>query len=573
MRVSEFFIFSLRETPRDAESKSHAIMLKGGYIKRVASGIYDFTPIGMKVLRNVERVVREEMENINCREVLLPVMTPAELWKETGRWDVYGKELIRFKDRNERFFCLAPTHEEVITDLVRFAVKSWRDLPFSLFQIGPKFRDEARPRFGIIRAREFIMKDAYSFDRNDEDAEKTYWKFYKAYQKIFDRLQLEILAVPASVGAIGGKFSHEFIFPTEYGEDKIMSCPSCDFISKKEISSFYFDVEKAKREVERQKGKIPTPQKIYTPETTTVEKLSEFLNIPMSMIIKTVFVKTKSGKKVLCLIRGDRQVSEDKLISVLGEDFELADEDEVRSEFGAGKGFIGPLKWKGEMAVDRTTLECIGGVAGADEDNYHLLNVTPSRDFSIKKIVDIALAQEGDLCPKCKEGKLREIKGLELGHVFYLGKKYSEPMELRYIDKDKERKAVVMGCYGIGISRVVAALFEKYGSEGGVALPPEVCAFRFHIIPVNIRDKEIYSVAEKIHEELGKECLLDDREDVSPGEKFADCDLWGAPIKIVVGKLLKSEGKIEVINRISGETIKVEPDKIKSLITIINQRS
>jgi prolyl-tRNA synthetase len=573
MKVSEYFIFSLRETPKDAESKSHIILTKGGYIKRLASGIYDFTPLGFKILKNVSRIIREEMERINCFEVLLPIMNPAEIWKETGRWYVYGKELIRFKDRNERDFCLAPTHEEIIVDLVRFAISSWRDLPFSLFQIGPKFRDEARPRFGIIRAREFIMKDAYSFDRTEEEAEKTYWKFYKAYERIFERMKLDVIPVQAAVGAIGGKFSHEFIFPTEYGEDKIMECQKCNFISKKEISSFFVNVDEKIANLKSKTSTIPPKSKVYTPSTTTVEELAKFLKIPTSKIIKSFFVKTESGKYYLCLVRGDRQISEDKLAKVLGENFELASEEDVRKIFGAGKGFIGPLKYKGKIIVDRTVLDCVDGVAGADEDDYHYINVVPGRDFPINEIYDIAYAEEGDICPECKEGILKEKIGLELGHVFYLGKKYSEPMGLTYTDKNKEKKFVVMGCYGIGVSRTVAALAEKFGDDTGVAFPPEVAPFKVHIIPINMKDEAILAAAEKIHAELEDISLLDDREDVSPGEKFADCDLWGAPIKIVIGKTLKEKGKIEIIDRLKKTKKEVEPEKsveeIKKMISEI----
>ena len=566
MKVSEYFIFSLKENPRDAESESHRILLKGGYIKKVASGIYDFTPLGFRVLKNVERIVREEMERINCHEVLLPIMTPAELWKETGRWDIYGKELIRFKDRHGRDFCLAPTHEEIITDLVRFAVSSWRELPFSLFQIGPKFRDEARPRFGIIRAREFIMKDAYSFDRTEEEAEQTYWKFFEAYKKIFERIEIPAVPVPASVGAIGGKFSHEFIFPTEYGEDRIVECEKCSFLAKKEISEFYLPLDEAEKELEGSRKKTPPKKKVHTPGTTTVEELGKFLGIPTSKIIKSFFVKTSGGKYALCLVRGDRQISEDKLLSVLGEGFELAEEKEVREIFGAGKGFIGPLHYRGRIIVDRTVLTCKEGVAGADEDDYHYINVVPSRDFPVDEVVDIALAEEGDICPKCKSGKLKEKKGLELGHVFYLGTKYSLPMKLEYSDKDRKRKPVVMGCYGIGISRTVSALFEKYSDEKGAALPKEVAPFQVHIIPINTKDEVVFGTAMKIHEELKEIALIDDRDDISPGEKFADCDLWGAPIKIVVGKTLKQKGKIEIIDRIKNKKYEEEPEKTKDKV-------
>ncbi len=565
MKVSEYFIFSLKEAPKDAESKSHFILTKGGYIKKLASGIYDFTPLGFKVLKKIEDVIREEMIRINCYEVRLPIMTPSELWKETGRWDVYGKELIRFKDRNEREFCLAPTHEEIITDLVRFFVNSWRNLPFSLFQIGPKFRDEARPRFGIIRAREFIMKDAYSFDRDEEEAENTYWKFYRAYERIFERLNIDVIPVEAAVGAIGGKFSHEFIFLTDYGEDKVMECEKCHFISKKEIASFFVDVDKLMGELMREaqnQNKAPK-KKVHTPATTTVEKLAEFLNIPTSKIIKSFFIKTQRGNYALCLVRGDRQVSEDKLAQYIGENFELADESEVKSIFGAGKGFIGPLRYRGRIIVDRTVLYCKDGVAGADEDDFHYINVVPMRDFPVKEIADISLAEEGDICPKCKSGNLREKKGLELGHVFYLGTKYSEPMELTYTDKDKTKKYVVMGCYGIGVSRVLASLVEKFGDERGVAFPPEIAPFKVHIIPVNIKDEIIAETTFKIYSEIKDVSLLDDRDDISPGEKFADCDLWGAPIKIVVGKLLKDKGKIEIINRLTGERKEVEAEKVK----------
>ncbi|MCS7213629.1 MAG: proline--tRNA ligase [Candidatus Calescibacterium sp.] len=553
MKVSELFAFSFKEEPKDAESKSNRIMLKGGYIKKVAAGLYSLTPLAYKLLSNISGIIREEMQKIGCQEILLPMMTPAELWKETGRWDIYGKELIRFKDRNEREFCLAPTHEEIVVDLVRYFIKSWRDLPFSLFQIGQKFRDEPRPRFGIIRCKEFVMKDAYSFDRSEEDAEKTYWKFYEAYRRIFERLRLDVIPVQASVGAIGGKFSHEFIFITEYGEDKIMFCSKCSFVSKKEISDFFIDVENCKLSLEEAKTKVDLPRKIPTPETTTVEKLAEYLKIPTSKIIKSLFVKTRSGKYILCLVRGDRFISEDKLSRVLEEDFEIVDEKEVRSIFGAGKGFIGPLKYKGRLIVDRTVLTVGDGVVGADEDDFHFINVVPMRDFHFESVEDISFAEQGDVCPSCREGKLYERTGLELGHVFYLGYKYSKPMDLKFIDKDKNSRYVVMGCYGIGVSRTMAAIFENYGDKSEIKFPFEIAPFKIHIIPVNIKDKDISDVSFDIYHKFENIALIDDRDEVSPGEKFADCDLWGAPIKVVVGKLLKEQGKVEIINRFSGQ--------------------
>ncbi len=554
MKVSDFFLFSFKEEPKDADSKSNRAMLKGGYIKKVASGIYSFTPLGYKILSNVSRIIREEMEKIGCREILLPMMTPADLWKETGRWDIYGKELIRFKDRHERDFCLAPTHEEIVVDLVRYFIKSWRDLPFSLFQIGQKFRDEPRPRFGVIRCKEFIMKDAYSFDRTEEEAEKTYWKFYRSYQRIFERLKLDVIPVQAAVGAIGGKFSHEFIFPTEYGEDRVITCSNCSYISKKEISGFFLDLDTYRRKLEDAKNRIDKPKKIPTPNTTTVEKLAEFLKIPTSKIIKSLFIKTSGGEYILCLVRGDRFISEDKLSYLLHQDFQIVDETEVRQFFGAGKGFIGPMNFKGKIIADRTVLTVPDGVVGADEDDFHFINVVPTRDFSFTSVEDIALAEEGDICPSCKKAPLKEKIGLELGHVFYLGYKYSVPMELKFVDKDKNTKHVVMGCYGIGVSRTVAAIFEKYADEKSVRLPYEVSPFKIHIIPINIKDKEIADISFKIHQEFEEIALIDDREDISPGEKFADCDLWGSPIKIVIGKLFKEQKKIEIFNRISGQS-------------------
>lgn len=566
MKVSEFFMFSFKEEPKDADSKSNRIMLKGGYIKKVASGIYSFTPLGYRLLSNVSKIIREEMERIGCREIMLPMMTPADLWKETGRWDIYGKELIRFKDRNERDFCMAPTHEEIVVDLVRYFIRSWRDLPLSLFQIGQKFRDEPRPRFGVIRCKEFIMKDAYSFDRSEEDAEETYWKFYYSYQRIFERLGLDVIPVQAAVGAIGGKFSHEFIFPTEYGEDRVITCSNCSYVSKKEISCFFLDLESYMNKIEEAKKKVDKPKRVPTPGTTTVETLAQFLKIPTSKIIKSLFVKTSGGKYVLCLVRGDRFISEDKLSSVLRENFEIVEEGQVRRTFGAGKGFIGPLNFKGEIIADRTVLTVENGVVGADEDDFHFINVVPTRDFSFSSVEDIAFVEEGDICPSCKIGSLKEKIGLELGHVFYLGYKYSVPMGLKFLDKDKNAKNVVMGCYGIGVSRAVAAIFEKYADEKSVKFPCEVSPFKIHIIPVNIKDKDIADISFKIHDEFKYIALIDDREEISPGEKFADCDLWGSPIKIVVGKLFKTQGKIEIFNRLSGQIDYANVDDISQKI-------
>ena len=572
MKFSEFFASTLRNPPKDAESKIHRLLLKSGMIKQVAAGIYDFLPLGLRVLKNIEKVIREEMVAINCHEVLLPLLTPSELWKETGRWDSYGKELFRVKDRNNREFCIAPTHEEIITDLAREFIKSYRDLPKSLFQIGQKFRDEPRPRFGITRAREFIMKDAYSFDPDDESAELTYRKFYSAYMKIFERLKLDFMSVEAAVGLIGGKFSHEFISPSEIGEDIIIECTHCGYVSKKEIAECIIPDNKITKKGLRAK------EKIYTPSTTTVESLAKFLGVQKSEIIKSLFIKTKSDRKILVLVRGDHEISEDKLAVYLQDQFELADELEVRSIFGAGKGFIGPLNLdlkNIDIISDGSILQLEDGICGADEDDWHFRFVVPGRDFPIDKVGDLRLAKENDVCNRCKIGIYKEKKGLEIGHTFFLGTKYSEPMRLNYLTKSGEEKPVIMGCYGIGVTRLVSAIIEQNSDEKSIFFPKICSPFFVHIIPINIREDKIKNGAEHLHSILtkhyGNEIILIDDRDESPGVKFNDADLFGAPIRIIVGRNFKDKELVEVISRSKKETktslfhIEQVPDYIDNL--------
>lgn len=550
-RLSEFFAPTLREDPKDAESKSHKIMLRAGMIKQVSAGIYTFLPMGLRVLKKIEKVIRDQMDKIGCIEVMLPLVTPAELWKESGRWLSYGKELLRFKDRGNRDFCLAPTHEEIITDLIRTYVRSYKDLPISLFQIGQKFRDEARPRFGVIRAREFIMKDAYSFDPDEESSEKTYENFYKAYLEIFSKLEIEVAPVEAAVGQIGGKFSHEFIAPSPAGEDTMLECQNCGFITKKELAPCT-KIPQAERKTQNY------PKKVYTPATTTVASLAEYLKVPDSKIIKSLFLRTEKGY-VLALVRGDYEFSEEKLRLLIGS-FELAQEEEIRNIFGAGKGFIGPLNWNGRKISDWSVLSVGDGICGADEDDHHFINVVPGRDFQLGELVDIREAKSGDICPKCEKKTYKEIRGLEVGHTFYLGTKYSEPMKAYFTDKNGKEKPIVMGCYGIGVSRLISAVMEQKN-----ALPPSCSPFIAEIIPVNTRDKTTMEASEKLFLELKDlEILFDDRNETA-GVKFNDAELLGIPYLIIVGRRYKERREFELRDRLLGKTVYLSEDEVTRL--------
>ena len=556
MRWSRYFLYTVKEEPAEAEAPSHRLLLKAGFIKQVSAGIYELLPPAFKVLKKVESIVRKEMDRSGAQELLLTVLNPRELWEETGRWESYGDELFKLKDRNGREYCLGPTHEEEITDLVRKVIKSYRQLPVILYQIQVKFRDEKRPRFGLIRAREFIMKDAYSFDTDEMSAMISYESMKFAYQRIFNKLRLNVIMAEADVGQIGGKMSHEFIAFTDYGEAKVAYCENCGYAANAEIVPL--------QKPEEEKEEMKPMEKVHTPNVETIEELSEFLKVPPSKIMKAVMYIVNEKEPVIVLIRGDREIDENKLEKVLGTDnFRLATDEEVQKILGTKKGFIGIFNLPKGIKVlwDNSLYGVKNLVVALNEPDWHYVNVNPGRDFEYGEFVDVAVVKEGDPCPKCSS-PLKVRRGLELGHIFLLGTRYSEPMKAYFTDRDGKEKPVIMGCYGIGISRILPAIVEQYHDEKGIKWPTPVAPFELNIILLNTKDEEQKNVAEKLYleaEEKGIDVILDDREE-SAGFKFADADLVGFPYRIVVGKKVK-EGKVEVQSRLTGEKWDIEIEK------------
>ncbi len=555
MRWSKYFWYTSKEDPAEAEAPSHRLLLRAGLIKQMASGIYAYTPPAYRVLKKIENIVRKEMDRSGAQELLLTVLNPAELWRETGRWDLYGRELFKLTDRNSREYCLGPTHEEEITHLVRSFVNSYRQLPLILYQIQTKFRDEKRPRFGLIRAREFIMKDAYSFDTDEFSAMMSYESMKFAYDRVFKKLRLKTLMVEASVGAIGGKSSHEFVVLTDYGEARIAYCENCSYSANAEIVSL------GKPEEEKEEER--PLQKVHTPSVRTIQELSEFMKVEQRKILKAVLYMVED-KPLLVLIRGDREVDENKLEAILGtENFRLAKDEEVQRLFNTSKGFIGPFNLPQNVRLlwDNSVYGVKNMVVALNESDYHYINANPGRDFQYGELVDVNQVQEGDPCPRCGS-PLKVSRGLELGHIFLLGTRYSEPMRLYFRNQDGTEKPVIMGCYGIGISRCLSAIVEQYHDEKGIKFPTVVAPFELDIVCVNMDDEEQRKTAENLYmlaQEVGIETILDDR-DTSPGSKFADADLCGFPYRMVVGKKLK-EGKVEVVHRMSGERVDLSVDE------------
>ena len=551
MRFSTYLLPTWRQDPAEAEVISHKLMLRAGMIRKLAAGLYTFLPLGLRVLRKVEAIIREEMDRAGALEVLMPMVLPADLWKESGRWDQYGKELLRFKDRGGRDYCLGPTHEEVITDLARREIRSYKQLPLNLYQIQTKFRDEIRPRFGVMRAREFIMKDAYSFDADERGAEESYRKMYEAYCRIFERCGLRFRAVEADTGLIGGRFSHEFMVLAESGEDVIASCSSCDYAANIEMAEVGSEGKGEKEE--------PKPlERVLTPGRSRVEEVAAFLGVPPSKLIKTLILRTDKGV-VAALLRGDHELSEPKLRRHLGvSTVEMADEEMIREVTGGPMGFSGPVGLKIPIVADRAISGMRNMVVGGNEEDVHLMNANPGRDFQVSEFADIRVAQAGDPCPRCG-GRLEIWRGIEVGHIFKLGTKYSEAMGATYLDAEGREKPLVMGCYGIGVGRTVAAAIEQNHDEDGIIFPISIAPFHVYLLPVNTNDPEVMGVSERLYEELegeGVEVLFDDR-DERAGVKFKDADLIGIPLRLTVGERNLKEGKVEIRKRRTKETVLV----------------
>ncbi len=557
MKQSLTFIPTLREVPSDAEVKSHQVLLRAGFIRQNASGIYSYLPLARKVLSKIEQVIREELEAINAQELLMPAMQSAELWQESGRWEKYGPELMRFKDRHNRDFALGPTHEEVITTLVRDEIKSYKKLPLTLYQIQTKFRDEKRPRFGLLRGREFIMKDAYSFHASRESLDATYEDMYRAYSNIFTRLGLNFRAVIADAGSIGGKGTHEFMVLSDIGEDTIAYSDSSDYAANIEMAEVVVDYklsEEAMLELE----------KVATPDVKTIEEVSNFLNVPASNCIKSLVFKI-DGELVVVLARGDHEINDIKLKNALEADsVELAEEAEIKELLGCTVGSIGPVKLPVNVKViaDNAIKSIRNGVAGANEDGFHYINVNPERDFAINTYEDIRFIQVGDPSPD-GQGVIKFAEGIEVGHIFKLGTTYSEKMNALYLDEQGKTQPFIMGCYGIGVSRILAAVAEQFQDEKGFVWPKQLAPYDVHLVPVNTKDEAQVQLADELYGLLKSyryDVLYDDRAERA-GVKFADADLIGLPVRVTVGKKA-AEGLVEVKFRESGETFEWAKEEV-----------
>jgi prolyl-tRNA synthetase len=550
MRYSQYFIPTVKETPSDAEVISHKLMLRAGMIRKLAAGIYNYLPLGLRSIRKVEAIVREEMNRAGAIELLMPAVQPAELWKESGRWEFYGKELLRFNDRKDAEFCMGPTHEEVITDLIRKEVRSYRQLPLNLYQVQGKFRDEIRPRFGLMRGREFIMKDAYSFDVNEAGADVSYAKMYKAYRRIFERCGLRFRAVEADTGSIGGNYSHEFMVLADSGEDAIVSCTACEYAA---------NMEKAEtRRSDASEHADPRPlEHVTTPGQKSIEDVANFLGVNSTQIVKTL-VLLADNEPVIALLRGDYDLNEIKLKNHLGcAELEMAGDDVVLKVTGAPTGFAGPvnLPAKVKVVADLSVQGMRNFVVGANAGDTHLKNVNIEHDFPAPEFVDIRNVIIGDACPRCESGTLEIWRGIEVGHVFKLGTKYSKALHAVFLDADGKEQTIFMGCYGIGIGRTVAACIEQNHDEKGIIFPLPIAPFHCIVSSLSAKDDSVKEASEAIYQELleaGVEVLLDDR-DERPGFKFKDADLIGIPLRIVVGAKHLADGNVELKERRSGD--------------------
>ena len=556
MKMSNMLVSTLREVPAEAEIDSHKLMLRAGMIRKMAAGIYNYMPLGLKALKNVEEIVREEMNAAGAQEFLASAMLPAELWQESGRWDVYGAEMFRLKDRNNRDYCLGPTHEEVFTDIARTEIKSYKQLPVNLYQIQTKYRDERRPRFGVMRSREFVMKDAYSFDKDQAGLDASYDKMHAAYINIFNRCGIDAKCVEADSGAIGGSNSAEFMVKSEVGEDDVVFCTECNYAA---------NIEKAETKAEiAEVEELVEVQKIETPDSRSIEEVSEFLKVSPKKTVKTLIYNV-DGKLVGVLVRGDREVNEVKVANASNatSDIELASHEEVKRATNSETGFAGPINLAVDLLlVDEEVSKMYNMVVGANETGYHLTGVNYGRDFE-GVVGDFRNIEEGEACPKCG-AKVTIARGTEVGHIFKLGTKYSEAMNAKFIDENGKEQPFIMGCYGIGVTRTVASIIEQHHDENGIIWPLEVAPYHVSVIAVNSKDEEQMRVATEIYNELiemGVEALLDDRKERA-GVKFKDSELMGIPMRITVGKKI-GDGEVEFKLRTGSEneTIKIEEAK------------
>ena len=550
MRSSQLFITTLKEAPNEAELVSHKLMLRAGLIRRLGSGLYTWMPLGLRVLRKVEGIVREEMDRTGANELLMPAVQPAELWQETGRWALFGPQMLKIKDRHVREFCFGPTHEEVITDLVRREVKSYRQLPLNLYQIQTKFRDEIRPRFGVMRAREFLMKDAYSFHSSRTCLEQTYAVMHATYTRIFERLGLKFRAVAADTGAIGGSGSHEFHVLADSGEDAIAWCPQSDYAANVELA------EAVAPAAPRSATSAPVT-KVATPKMHSIDEVAAGLGMPASTIVKTLLMVDEAGATVALLVRGDHSLNEVKVGKLAGLNGALrfANEAEVRSAAGCGAGSIGPVGLKARVVADRAVAAMADWVCGANEDGFHLTGVNWGRDLPEPEVADIRNAEAGDPSPDGK-GTLEIARGIEVGHIFQLGNKYSSAMGATYLDESGQSQVMEMGCYGIGVSRIVAAAIEQNHDDRGIIFPAAMAPFQVVVVALGLaKSAAVKETAERLYAELkaaGIDVLFEDR-DERPGVMFADMELMGIPHRITVGDRALANGEVEYKCRRSGE--------------------
>jgi len=556
LKYSKAFIPTLKEEPKEAELASHALTLRAGLIRKIASGIYAFLPAGTRVLQKIEQIIREEMNRTGAIELLLPVMQPSDLWEKSGRWDEYGPELFRLKDRSSRPFCLGPTHEEIITHLARLDIKSYKDLPLNLYQIQVKFRDEIRPRYGLLRAREFVMKDAYSFSENEEDLDEIYRKMHRAYTRIIERLGLRFKAVEADTGLIGGESSHEFLVLAGDGEETLVYCPDCGYSANMDMACF------------RSPGDIAAAdeiakdiEEISTPGITSIESLSKFLKVEKCRTAKTMLLSDEDGKIYAFMVTGDRELNLAKAEKFLSKELRLYEGADGKFAIGyIGPAGLGPAI---EIFADKPLEMMQSIITGANKKDLHLKNINLARDVNIKAYGDFSYPAAGDLCEKCGCG-LKIEKGIEVGHIFKLGKKYSEKMDAKYLDRDGKLKPFIMGCYGIGVTRMMSAAIEQLHDEKGIVWPLSIAPYLVSLIVTTSKSDEMSEIGEKIYRELadsGIEVLYDDRR-ISAGIKFKDSDLLGLPLRLVIGRKFLEKKLIEVQLRKSGSISEVPLDEI-----------
>ena len=555
MRVSKMFAPTLREVPAEAEVVSHQLLLRAGFMRKSTNGMYSYLPLAWRVLKKIENIVREEMDNAGAQEIMMPIMQPAEIWQESGRWGAYGAEMIRLKDRHNREYCLGPTHEEMVTTLIKGDVRSYRQLPMNVYQIQDKFRDERRPRFGLMRSRDFIMKDAYSFDRDEAGLDVSYKSMYDAYTNVFTRCGLTFRPVEADSGAIGGSGSHEFMVIAESGEAEIVYCTECDYAANVEKAEMH--VIEAADEAALERAEVETPN------CKTIAEVCAFLNLPVEKSVKAVAYRSEKGL-ILCFVRGDHEVNEVKVINTCNVlEVEMADEN-LLVENGTCGGYMGPVGIDAEkvmVVVDHSVMQMHNFCCGANKEGYHMVNVNPGRDFTPTFVADIRLIQEGDPCPHCG-GKVAKARGIEVGQVFKLFTKYSAAMNCTFLDENGKENPMVMGCYGIGVSRTMAACIEQNNDKDGMIWPVAIAPYEVLVVPVNTKDEASTAKAEEIYEVLkkaGVEAVIDDRNE-RPGVKFKDADLIGYPLRVVVGPKTLAEGNIEVKARKTGEVAMLPVD-------------